>query len=747
MAEASEDRDQGRELAKAFANGAKAAAPSGPAPKRYGPNGSPVGTAPKRAASDSAAAGPAPKRTASGSPPTGAEKTSPQGARSFGEGMAVLRGRIEIDLDKRIPRPDSGRAPAFAASDKGDPGRALFALVCDPGVPHRSKPLEALRGRLHKNLLSVVVDGVLSPKGADGSRLAIVLERPQGRTLAEVLKKAGKGLGERVVIGDILPQLLAALRDLDEAGTPHRGLRPDNIFFADKAEEILTLGDFITVPPGFFQPVAYEPLESAQAMPSGRGPGTMASDIYALGVTVLTLLSGTDPRDRWDDDELNVARLTQGSITALVGNLRFPPAILELLRGTLSDDPEQRWDLDEIDGWTRGRRGLTKRVVLSRRAVQPLMFNGRGYTYDLELVHAFVRNPVEAQVLIRAPEFEEWVRVGLQDTTLAQRFSEIVARARLGTKGGPAPANLITQVANLIHPQGPLRHGRIALTPAGIGPIFSDAFARKDAMLLKALGDLLTGRLPGQWMTARRARGFPAGLSDRIAEIGDLLARDSLGFGAERCLYELNPSLPCLSQFVAKYWVTRPSELLPALDQAAQNSRRISELLDRHVTGFIAARSQAAAVVLGNAAGSGLDNTRLALELFHYLQTAFKIEPVPNLTKWLAARLDPVVKNYHSRQKRKAMKDKIAAQRDSGIVADLLVLVRTADQEDSIDVKMFQTAAARYLQFQADLDELRNNTEGVVKEGKAVGGQASNALTIVLLLLSVVLVSFGLGAG
>ncbi len=60
MAEASEDRDQGRELAKAFANGAKAAAPSGPAPKRYGPNGSPVGTAPKRAASDSAAAGPAP---------------------------------------------------------------------------------------------------------------------------------------------------------------------------------------------------------------------------------------------------------------------------------------------------------------------------------------------------------------------------------------------------------------------------------------------------------------------------------------------------------------------------------------------------------------------------------------------------------------------------------------------------------------------------------------------------------------
>jgi hypothetical protein len=126
MAEASEDRDQGRELAKAFANGAKAAAPSGPAPKRYGPNGSPVGTAPKRAASDSAAAGPAPKQAASGSPPTGAEKTSPQGAKSFGEGMAVLRGRIEIDLDKRIPRPDSGRPTGASPPPAGpaNPGQA-----------------------------------------------------------------------------------------------------------------------------------------------------------------------------------------------------------------------------------------------------------------------------------------------------------------------------------------------------------------------------------------------------------------------------------------------------------------------------------------------------------------------------------------------------------------------------------------------------------------------------------------------
>ncbi len=316
-------------------------------------------------------------------------------AKGFGEGTAVLRGRIEIDLENRIPALDSFRASAFMAQDKGDPGRKIFALVCDPKVPIRGKPLDALRGRLHKNVLSVVVDGVISPKGVDQSRLAIVFDRPIERTLADLLaERQGRPLEERVLTNQILPQLLAALRELEEIGVTHRGIRPENIFYGDDSRETLVLGDFLTVPPGRMQPSIYEPIETAQAMPEGHGIGTGKSDVYALGVTMLSLLTGVDPRAQWEDAKLIAERLTNGSYTAIIKETRLPPAIQELLRGTMSDDLEERWDLDEIDGWIRGRRSSPERIVLSRRATQPMNFDGRAITHDLELVDAFFRNPV-----------------------------------------------------------------------------------------------------------------------------------------------------------------------------------------------------------------------------------------------------------------------------------------------------------------------------------------------------------------
>ena len=156
-------------------------------------------------------------------------------------GKALLRGRIEIDLGARLREFEAGDARVFATLDHGDKKRPMMAYVCRCGVPIRNKPLAALKGKMHNNLLSIVTDGLIPVPGSDELRFAVVLERPEGVSLAETMVERGKPFGERTVVNDYLPQFLAALRELEAAGVTHRAIRPDNVFFADAKGEILAL--------------------------------------------------------------------------------------------------------------------------------------------------------------------------------------------------------------------------------------------------------------------------------------------------------------------------------------------------------------------------------------------------------------------------------------------------------------------------------------------------------------------------
>jgi hypothetical protein len=70
-------------------------------------------------------------------------------------GRIKRHGRIEVDLGARLPAFDCGAGYAYGAVDDGDKGRSLYALVCDPRVPYRHKPMAVLRSKNNKNYVSV----------------------------------------------------------------------------------------------------------------------------------------------------------------------------------------------------------------------------------------------------------------------------------------------------------------------------------------------------------------------------------------------------------------------------------------------------------------------------------------------------------------------------------------------------------------------------------------------------------------
>ncbi len=64
--------------------------------------------------------------------------------------------------------------------------------------------------------------------------------------------------------------------------------------------------------------------------PAGRGDGSIADDVYALGVLLLTLALGRLPLAELDDTAILRRKLEQGSHGALVGDERLPPLIADL---------------------------------------------------------------------------------------------------------------------------------------------------------------------------------------------------------------------------------------------------------------------------------------------------------------------------------------------------------------------------------------------------------------------------------
>jgi hypothetical protein len=111
----------------------------------------------------------------------------------------------------------------------------------------------------------------------------------------------------------LIGPMVRILRDFEQLNLTHRAIHPTRITFDDLSFQSLNLGYGFLTPPGFLQPACYEPLQTCFAEPTARGAGHPSYDLYALGVTILSLFK--DPRflQPLSSADTNKRRLSEGS--------------------------------------------------------------------------------------------------------------------------------------------------------------------------------------------------------------------------------------------------------------------------------------------------------------------------------------------------------------------------------------------------------------------------------------------------
>jgi serine/threonine protein kinase len=194
-----------------------------------------------------------------------------------------------------------------------------------------------------------------------------------GSTLAEwaltaVRKRPPGDPGHVQATGRLATRLADLMAAVHDTGLVLRDFTPNNLIVTPDEQVVLIDLEAVTRPgtcvarrytPGFAAP------EQATAAPLGPALDQRA-DLYGLGATLCYLVTGVVPALTEDDPECctRAERLTE-LLTCLAMDNPALVALMPVIAGLMTEDPQQRWPLD------RARKFLREAVAAPARAAKP----------------------------------------------------------------------------------------------------------------------------------------------------------------------------------------------------------------------------------------------------------------------------------------------------------------------------------------------------------------------------------------
>ncbi len=655
----------------------------------------------------------------------------PSADASLPEGF--IAGLYKVDPARPLSGFDGAAGFVARAADATE---ECVAIEVRAGMAPRALALQALGNLPIPGLMAPLAHGAARVPGRKPAYY-VVTPAPPGPSLA-VQPRAWP---QEALSALVLRPVAAALERLAARGVTHRAIRPDNLF-QGAPDAPVVLGPAWSAPPASRQPALYEPPYVAQCRAAGRGDGTIADDIYALGVVLVVLALGREPLAGEEPDAIVRRKLAFGSFAAMAGEERLPGALSGIVRAMLAEDPGQRPSPAELLDPAFGRARRAPHYS-ARRAPEPLVIGTQEAFLPRSLAYALAEAPQQGIRLLRLSLVDRWLRRSLGDSALAQAMEQVLERrAREAAEGEErADTFLLMRAVAVLDPLAPLVWRGIAFWPDGLGSML----AEDDA--LAPMAEMIDVEAIALWASCRPGRESSAALSMEARRLRALAQRGGIGGGLKRLGYILNPLLPCRSPLVGEAVAVSLPALLAALDEAGGKANRRCDdpPMDAEMAAFVVARAPGGLephLARLAPATQAPEKALLSLRIFASLQASTRAGPVPGLAHWLAEAAAPLLGRWKERSRRKAVEEQLSALAEGGDLAAMLAVI-----EDPVararDMEGLEEARRSLERIDDELAQIAAGASLRAEKARHLGQEIAAGAGLAALALTLVMVAFG----
>lgn len=675
---------------------------------------------------------------------TGEAPKAPENIPAPGGGYITVRDRYSIFYDRPIPSLDMPNALAFEVEDRKQPGRALYALISKPEMLARISVMRILKGNEIPHMLPMVDWGAAEWPPASRKCIIIIYHRPLGGRVMDSLSAVRERIPHHQFPKLVIKPIADALVELGLKGITHRAIRPDNLYFMDEGRQKIVLGDCCTSVAASDQPTVLESIESGMSGAYGRGSGMYADDMYAFGVTLLMLAIGRNPLAGKSNEEIIDKKMKEGSYASLLGDERIPMSLIECMRGLMTDDPEQRWAVENIDLWINGKRLTPVQAKAETHSQRAFKFAEQEFFSCRPLSVQMHRHWDDAAKVINDGSLEIWVRRGLERNELADSIAA-VTKTTQAMPGDQKEADdlLVARVLMLMDPAAPIRYRTFCTHLEGFGSALAIAMLQKKSM--QPFIDFINKDLWRYWVAAQKVfHPDHAQWEGVFKDLKNYLKDTNSGAGIERCVYELNEWLYCLSPLIGSQYVLEVKSILPALDIVSKTANTKMWPVDRHIAAFLRAR-------YAKGTGTQIDAmndekpdraTTGMLSVLAIVQWRLGPEAVFGLASWVGGLMGPIINSYQNRPKRKEIEKEIPKLVRKGNLPELYNFLDNPEERQR-DAEGFSWAKAEFAGAEKQMFDLQNGQIVRDENAQRAGRQAGAGVAVVIMLLAYAVMLLG----
>lgn len=640
-----------------------------------------------------------------------------------------------LQLSQSLPALSTESAAACAAIHPRYEAQALYAVVCSGTLPLRLKPMEKLKAVTNPHLCGLVAYGEAWISTLGQRRMVAVFERPKGMPLQELVAD-GKRYPERFIADHVLSPLVAALQKYHEHAMPHGRIHMRSVYYQDKT----MLGEAVTEPCGYSQDFYCEPPERISVLPYAKGESHLTADSYALGLIALQLASGKLLQAKDDPAEFIRRLMHDGAYQFLTANEEFSDHLQDFLRGTLADSPHERWTLAQIRSWLDGKRFNLIQAGAPRDAGRPYVFMGHELGNMRAIAHAYFTHWETAKLDLRDNKLRRWVSTSAHRKELAEQLQRVVNNTGGGsTKNDRLQNELVSRSILHLDPTGPLRYGAVSTEIDGLGGVLAHAYRVQSQDEMRIIADIIDLDLVSIWSGLQKDTGPNEATAQvwKLQRVRMLMRINALGSGMERCLYDLNSTLACMSPLILNHHALTPADVLQALDRVASDKAQEGGPVDRHIAAFLCSRLDVTKDVrvtdLSFAPALMTDPDLIALEILRHAQAKTGNPPLKSLSLWMASRLLRVTDQFHSRELQQSMRNDVMRAASSGILARLSeVILNTEIIRD--DDEGYNYARAHYARLAVKIKKLES-VEVLTARSREWGNKLALCVSALLLFI------------